>query len=210
MGCYALGLSHTTSQHAVIVMALGPVLVLLLASALGIEKLTPAKAIGMAICFGGIIALESDRGVSRDSPLLIGDLITFLSISGFSIFTVFAKRIAMRYDAISMNTYYVISGALIALPVAIWQAVHLQWGSVGWIGWAGMFYMAGGSTVASYTIFNWMLRRMDPSRVAAINYVQPVIVILISIPFLGEHATGHLLAGAALVLLGVYLAERGK
>ena len=28
-------------------------------------------------------------------------------------------------------------------PVALRQAIHLQWGSVGWIGWAGMFYMAG-------------------------------------------------------------------
>ena len=210
MGCYTLGLSHTTSQHSVIVMALGPVLVLLLASALKIESLTPAKAIGMVISFLGILALESEHGVSRQSPLLLGDFITFLSISGFSIFTVFAKRIAMRYDAISMNTYYVIAGALIALPLAIWRAIHLQWGSVGWIGWAGMFYMAGGSTVASYTIFNWILRRMEPSRVAAINYVQPVVVILISIPLLGEHPTGHLLAGAALVLLGVYLAERSK
>ena len=47
----------------------------------------------------------------------------------------------------------------------------------------------GVSTVASYTIFNWVLRYMDPSRVAAVNYVQPVIVILISIPLLGEHPT---------------------
>jgi drug/metabolite transporter (DMT)-like permease len=51
---------------------------------------------------------------------------------------------------------------------------------------------------------------MDPSRVAALNYIQPVIVILISVPLLGEHPTGHLFAGAALVLLGVYLAERSK
>ena len=210
MGGYTLGLSQTTSEHAVIVMALGPVLVLLLGSALRIEALTAAKAIGMAISFAGILALESEHRASLHSPFLRGDLTTLLAISGFSIFAVLAKRVAMRYEAVSMNTYYVVAGALIVLPLGIWRAVHLQWGSVGWVGWAGMFYMAGASTVASYTIFSWILRRMDPSRVAAINYVQPVIVILISIPLLGEHPTGHLLAGAALVLLGVYLAERSK
>lgn len=210
MGCYTLGLSQTTSEHAVVVMALGPVLVLLLGAALKIENLTPAKAAGMTISFLGVIALETEHGISRHSPLLIGDLITFLSISGFAVFAVLAKKVTMRYDAISMNTYNVIAGALLAMPVALHQGMHLQWGSVGWIGWAGMSYMAGFSTVTSYTIFNWVLRHMDPSRVAAINYVQPVIVILISIPFLGEHPTGHLLAGASLVLLGVYLAERSK
>ncbi len=164
----------------------------------------------MAISFLGVIALETEHGISRHSPLLVGDLITFLSISGFAMFAVLAKKVTMRYDAVSMNTYNVIAGALLAMPVALHQGMHLQWGSVGWIGWAGMFYMAGFSAVTSYTIFNWVLRHMDPSRVAAINYVQPVIVILISIPFLGEHPTGHLLAGASLVLLGVYLAERSK
>ncbi|HWF39964.1 MAG TPA: DMT family transporter [Candidatus Acidoferrales bacterium] len=210
MGGYTLGLSQTTSEHAVIVMALGPVLVLLLGSALKIEALTAAKAIGMAISFAGILALESEHRASLHSPFLLGDLTTLLAISGFSVFAVLAKRVAMRYEAVSMNTYYVVAGALMVLPLGLWRAIHLQWGSVGWVGWAGMFYMAGGSTVASYTIFSWILRRMDPSRVAAINYVQPVIVILISIPLLGEHPTGHLLAGAALVLFGVYLAERSK
>jgi drug/metabolite transporter (DMT)-like permease len=37
-----------------------------------------------------------------------------------------------------------------------------------------------------------------------------VVVILISIPLLGEHPTQHLLAGGLLVLVGVYLAERAK
>lgn len=207
MGCYTLGLSQTTSEHAVVVMALGPVLVLLLGAALNIEKLTLAKATGMVIFFFGIVALETEQGVSRHSPLLIGDLITLMSISGFAIFAVLAQKIAARYDAISMNTYNVIAGALIATPVALWQAGHLRWGNVGW---AGMLYMAGFSTVVSYTIFNWVLRYMGPSRVAAVNYVPPVVVILISTPLLAESPTGHLLTGAALVLFGVYLAERSK
>jgi drug/metabolite transporter (DMT)-like permease len=49
---------------------------------------------------------------------------------------------------------------------------------------------------------------MDASRVVAVNYFQPVVVFLLSIPILGEHPTVRLLASAALVLLGVYLAER--
>ena len=190
-------------------MALGPVFVLLLAAILKIESLTAAKVAGMLICFFGILLLEREKGAAH-SPLLVGDLITFASVSGFACYVVLAKPVAARYDSLSMNSYMLFSGAILALPVAIRQAIHLNWGGVGWVGWAGMFYLAAFSAVASYTIFSWVLRYMEPSRVAAINYVQPIIVILISIPILGEHPTGHLLAGAALVLLGVYLAERSK
>jgi drug/metabolite transporter (DMT)-like permease len=49
---------------------------------------------------------------------------------------------------------------------------------------------------------------MEASRVAVVSYFQPVAVILFSVPILGERPTRHLLAGTALVLLGVYLAER--
>jgi len=210
MGAYTIGLSQTTSQHAVVIMALGPILVLLLAAILRIENLTTAKVTGMGICFLGILLLESEQGISGRSPLLTGDLITFASISGFACYVALAKNVTGRYDSISMNSYILFSGAVLSLPIAVRQAVHLQWGSVGWVGWAGMFYLAGFSAVASYTVLAWVLRYMEPSRVAAVNYVQPIIVILISIPILGEHPTGHLLAGAAMVLLGVYLAERAK
>ena len=207
-GCFVLGLTQTTSEHSVIVRALGPVLVLALAVALALEKLTPAKAAGMLISFLGVVLLETGHGVELHSPLLLGDLYTFLSIASFACYTVLAKRIAMRYDAVSMNTYMVCAAGLMAAPVALHQLLHLQWGSVSWIAWAAMLYMALITTVLSYTIYSWVLRHMEPSRAAAVNYVQPVVVILISIPLLGEHPTQHLLAGGLLVLIGVYLTER--
>jgi O-acetylserine/cysteine efflux transporter len=87
--------------------------------------------------------------------------------------------------------------------------MHLDWGGVGWAGWLGMIYMAAASSVAAYTLFYWVLRYMTASRVAVVSYFQPVAVILLSIAFLHEHPTRNLLLGTALVLLGVYLAERG-
>ena len=59
-----------------------------------------------------------------------------------------------------------------------------------------------------YVLFYWLLRHMEASRVVAINYFQPVVVFLLSIPLLGERPTMRLLESAGLVLLGVYLAER--
>jgi drug/metabolite transporter (DMT)-like permease len=207
-GCFTVGLSFTTSEHSVIVVALGPIFVLLLACLLRLERLTAGKAIGMTISFLGILLLEAGHGASLHSPLLLGDAITLCGIAGFATYAVLGKRVADDYDAISMTTFNVVVAAILVSPLTIHQALHLHWRSVGWAGWAGMFYMAALSSTTAYTIFYWILRYMDASRVVVMNYCQPVLVVLLSIPILGEHPTRSFLAGSALVLLGVYLAER--
>jgi drug/metabolite transporter (DMT)-like permease len=207
-GCYTIGLNYTTSQHSVIIFAVAPIVVLLLARAIGLEALTTAKIMGMFICCGGILLLESEHGFLAHSPLVVGDLYTLAGVVGFAVYAVFGKRIAGNYDAVALNTFNSATAAVLVLPLAVRQALVLDWHAVGWAGWAGMAYMAIGSSVLAYTIFYWVLRHMEASRVAAVQYLEPLVVILVSIPFLGERPTWHLVAGGALVLVGVYLAER--
>jgi drug/metabolite transporter (DMT)-like permease len=206
-GCFTIGLSFTSSEHSVIVVALGPLLVLVFAWLLKLENLTVGKVVGMAISIAGVLLLETGHGASLHSPLVIGDLITFCGVTGFATYTVLGKRVAASYDAISMTAFNIVVAAILVSPFTVRQALHLDWGKVGWVGWAGMLYMAALSSTAAYMVFYWILRYMDASRVVVLNYCQPVLVVLLSIPLLGEHPTRNFVAGSALVLLGVYLAE---
>lgn len=206
-GCFVLGLARTTSEHSVLIVASGPILILLLASVMKLEKLTLAKSLGMAISFLGVLLLETEHGSPVHSPLLVGDLLTLTGTLGFSLYTVLGKRVAAAYDTLSMNTFTTTVAAAVFLPLALHRGMRLDWKTVGWEGWAGLFYMAALSAVAGYLLFYWLLRHMDASRVVAVNYFQPVVVVLLSIPLLGEHPTGRLLASGALVISGVYLAE---
>ena len=207
-GCFIVGLGSTTSSHSAILIASSPIIILLLASAMRLETLTIAKALGMAICFVGVTLLETEHGSPVHSPLLVGDLITLAGVIGFSAYAVLGKKVARAYDTVSMNTFNAAAAAILLMPLAVRQGIRLDWKGVGWVGWAGLFYMASLSAVAGYLLFYWALRHMDASRVVAVNYFQPVMVVLLSIPLFGERPTPRLLASAALVILGVYLAER--
>jgi drug/metabolite transporter (DMT)-like permease len=209
-GGFVLGLSLTTSEHSVIIVALGPILILAMARAMGLERLTAGKVLGMLISFSGVILLETERGSPLHSPLLLGDVISLVGTLGYSIYTVLAKRVAGSYDTISMNTFCATVGAILWLPIALRQGSRLNWGGVGAAGWAGLLYMVLGSAVGGYLLFYWLLRHMEASRVVVVNYLQPVIVVLLSIPLLGERPTARLLASGALVLLGVYLTEHAS
>jgi len=209
-GSFVIGLSLTKSAHSAIIVALGPILILVMARAMGLETLTAGKVFGMLISFSGVLVLETDSGSPLHSPLLLGDLITLAGTLGYSIYAVLAKRVADSYDTISMNTFNAGIAAVLWLPLALRQGIRLNWAAVGPVGWAGLAYMVLCSAVGGYLLFYWLLRYMDASRVVVVNYLQPVVVVLLSIPLLGERPTSRLLASGALVLLGVYLTEHAS
>jgi drug/metabolite transporter (DMT)-like permease len=214
-GGYTVGLNYTTSERSVVMVAITPIVVLVLARWLGLEKLTPLKITGMLVATAGVLLLETEHGSLGHAPLALGDFITFLGVVGFSVFSVLGKRVMdptgqdpNAYDAISFNTFTLVAAALLLLPLAIRQGMRLDWRAAGVEGWGGLLYMAIFSSVIAYTLFYWVLRYMEASRVAAIDYFQPFIVIFLSVLFLNEHPTGHILSGGALVVAGVYLVEK--
>ena len=87
-------------------------LVLVLAVALEVEKLTLAKATGMAISFLGS---DPARGRARIfATFAIADRGPVHIPEYFGLFDLYGsceESIAMRYDAVSMNTYYVMPRA---------------------------------------------------------------------------------------------------
>lgn len=207
---FTVGLSRTTSGHSAMILAVGPIIILIFAHAIKLESLTAAKLVGMAIAFVGVAILATEQGLNlRHSATLAGDIFTLFGTTSFAIYVVLGKKVARQYDSISMNTINLAAASILLLPITIHQAILLDWRSVGRAGWAGLFYMAAVSSVAAYTLFYWVLRYMDASRVAAVNYLQPIGAVVVAAAFLGEMPTRNLLLGGVLILLGVYLAERG-
>lgn len=209
-GCFTLGLAYNLAAHASVILSSAPVLVLLLACALRLEHLTAGKLLGTVLAVAGVVLLATQKGFSVHSRVLEGDLITLAGSVGFAIYTVLGKKVAGRYDSLTMNTFNSLGAGIVSLPVAVHQAFHVEWGRVGWQGWAGLIYMVVGSSVIAYLIYYWALKNMTASRVASISYFQPLTVTLLGIVFLGEHPTPLLYAGGVLVLSGVYIVERAR
>jgi drug/metabolite transporter (DMT)-like permease len=68
--------------------------------------------------------------------------------------------------------------------------------------------MAVFSSVLGYLMYYYALTHMPASRVSTFSYLQPVLAIFLAMVFLGERAEPSLFSGGALVLAGVFLAER--
>lgn len=208
-GLFIVGLNYTTAAHSVLIVASGPILVLLLARAYKLEKITRAKIFGMATCFAGVAILVLGDELHRHAGTWIGDLIALGGTCGFALYTVLAKRVARQYDTISMNTFCNLAGAIFLLPLTVREAARLDWTAVGAAGWLGLTYTVLVSSIGAYLVFFWALAHLPASRLAVFTYLETPIAALLAVLILGESPTLALLVGGGLILLGVYLAEFG-
>ncbi len=207
---FTLSLNYTSVGRVALISAISPVMVLLMAWLDRLEPLTWPKFIGMGLAFAGIALLAGEEGLAGHPAALRGDLLALAATVGLAIFTVACKRVAHRYDALTIGAYSALVGAVIALPFAWKEAARLNWHAVPWQGWAGMVYMAVFGSVVGYLAFYRLVELLSASQVASLYYVQPVVATALGVLLLGEHAGRGFLAAAALVAAGVVIAERSR
>jgi drug/metabolite transporter (DMT)-like permease len=132
-----------------------------------------------------------------------------LAALSFALFTVFGKEVTAQYSTITMNTYAYVSGAVVLLPLTLWEAARAPLAHVSAGGWLAAIYMALFPSVIAYLIYYHALAHMTASRLSAFSYLQPVFAAIMGVAILGESLGAPEIAGGLVILAGVYTAERG-
>jgi drug/metabolite transporter (DMT)-like permease len=212
--CFTVGLRYTLVGHAAVIVGLGPVYILFLAVLFRLEQATWHKAIGMGLALLGMVVLASEYGISPRSASFAGDAITMTGSIGFAIYVVLGKRVADKYDTLTMTAFNHFAGALLVLPLAIREARIMSHAgtlkTVQWQGWAALAYMAVFSSALAYVLYFWMLRYLEASQLAAFTYVLPVLATILGILWLGEKGSWVQVLGGVLALGGVYWIESSR
>jgi drug/metabolite transporter (DMT)-like permease len=63
-------------------------------------------------------------------------------------------------------------------------------------------------TALGFLTWSFALRRLDAGRAASLNYLIPVVAVLLGWGYLGERPPALAFAGGAACLVGVYVARR--
>ncbi|MBM3726136.1 MAG: DMT family transporter [Acidobacteria bacterium] len=205
---FVLGIERTSVAHAAITVGLSPMIVLAMSSWVGHERPSARKIVGMAVALGGVLFIQLSKGGDSRATLL-GDFCIFLSIVSFAIFTVFGKHMTESHGGAVVNTWAYVGGTLLFAPLALWQGWGFDFSTVPGTVWLGILYMAVFPSVLSYLIFYWALTHIPASRVSAFSYLNPFLATLFAILMLGESLSPAFITGGLLVLLGVFVTERG-
>lgn len=205
---FVRGLDHTVPSHSSLVVALGPIFVLILASLFLDEPIGFKKVTGILLSFAGVMALSLHADFTLDRSHLEGDLTTAGAVLSFAIYTIAGKGAVSEFGALRTTAYSHLFGALFLVPAASLVSPAPPT-SVSSRGLLALLYMAVFASALAYLIFYRGLRDLGAARVAALSYFQPLLAIAISVGAAQEALTARILYGGALVLAGVIVAERG-
>ncbi|HEV2350484.1 MAG TPA: DMT family transporter [Terriglobia bacterium] len=204
------GLSRSSVAHTGLIVALGPVMVLVLSCLMHLEALTALKIVGMIVSFTGVGFLTLGKAGEVSGATMKGDLILLGGTAVFAYYTVLVKGVVEQYDPLTFNVLIFVLGAALMVPFTLRNILNIRWTLLPSIAWWGLTFMVLFGSVAAYLIFAFALRELTAARVAAFSYLQPAIATALGIWLLGETLTRGVVAGGVLILLGVYLTERER
>ena len=192
------GLERTSSAHAALWLALGPVLSAGLGFFIGTEQVGRAGFAGAALAGVGTLLLGAD-GLRIGRGYLVGDLLLLGALGASTLELHLIKPLATRYGKIPMSTASTVLGGLLYGLAALPALAGEPWAALGL--WTWVAVLAGGAIGVG--LGRWVkvraLRRLGPTRVIVYGNLVPFATLLIAWLALG-HAPSMFEVGAGLLI----------
>jgi drug/metabolite transporter (DMT)-like permease len=207
VGLVTYGIHWSTAFSSSLILAIGPVFTLLILRAHGIERMTRAQVIGVAVAFVGVLVFLSDKLIGANWRASGGDLVLVVSAAFFSYYTVAAKPLIERHGGVTVMTYATLLGSAPVVLISLPAGLQVDWANVSPAIWAGMLWAVLVSAFLGWMVWGWINAVRGVARTAPLLYMMPPVAGLVAWATTGESYTAVKIAGAVLALAGVALAQ---
>ena len=202
-----VGTRHTTAGVAALVVALAPGMTLVLATALGLDRMRTRQIGGLAVAFAGVavvIALGTGEALSFES--VKGPVIVVGAPLSFALYNVILKPLFARHDLLALTAAASLAGTVGLLPLVRGSTLETA-RDVSAADAALLLYLGLLATLLGYIAWNVGLRGLGPTRAVAYTYAISPLAVVIGAVVLDEPVTLWLAVGGVLVVGGIAAAQ---
>lgn len=207
---FFLGMQTIAAGRASLIVATNPIFISLLSALFFRQRLDAKKVAGIFLCLTGATIV-----ISRGDPLSIftggvgwGDVYLLACVASWVAYSLIGKAIMKDISPLAAVTYSCIIGGAALLVPALLEGLSGRIGGFYPRDWIGILYLGFFGTVLGFFWYYEGIRAIGPSRASVfINFV-PVSGVFFGWLMLDEAVNLSLIAGAALVMAGVYLTNR--
>ena len=202
-----VGTRYTTSGVAALVVALAPGMTLVIALALGLDRVRLRNVAGLAVAFVGVaivVAMGSGSELSLASTK--GPLIVLGAPLAFALYNVILKPLLGRHDLLALTAATSLIGIVGLLPLIRGSTIETVTDASATEA-ALLLYLGVLGTLLGYIAWNIGLRGLGPTKAVAYTYAISPLAVLIGAVVLGETVTLWLVLGGALVVSGIVAAQ---
>ena len=216
---YFLAIHRLEIGVSLVIQYLGPLLVALWARFVGKEHVRRRIWVALALALGGLsLVVDLWRGVSLDG---FGVMFSLLSAVTFAAYLLLAEHAVGTRDPISLlcfgflfaTVFWAIAQPWWSFPFGIAgerSSLHGNLASLHLPVWALIAWVVVAGTIAPFFLIVGALQHLPATRVGLIAMLEPVIGTLVAFAWLDETLGAQQLAGGAVVLAGIVLAQTAR
>lgn len=211
-GMVTVAEEEVTSSLASLISAASPLLVFVGSVLFGLQKFTFRALAGVILGFSGILLVFRDGLEDLVNPdYRMGVLFIFIAITGWAAGSIFTKKLNLQNQNISLNLFYqfVFAGIFQSLLAF---AVHGEPNPQEWSmkSWFATVYLAVFGSVAAYFAFHYALKKISPTQISLLSYVNTIIAIILGWWILNEEISAMFIIATALIISGVFITNYQK
>lgn len=204
-----VGFHHTSGAMGSVLIATNPLFAVVFAHFLVAgDRMTAARALGLLVAMAGTsLVLLGDADVAALDPGAAGNWIVLSSAVMLGLRLSLSARFVRRIDPTKVAIWQMV----LSLPLFGAGALLLEeiaWDRVGIGPIAGLLFQGVVIAGVGFTVSYHLMKRYTPSVMMSFNFVSPVAGVLFAAWLLGDRIGPFLLAGMALVAVGLYLVAR--
>ena len=193
------GIKYTKASNAGVLINMNVLFIAILSVIFLKEKMNSMKFAGIIMGFAGAAIIVSP---TFSINLNMGNILILLSAFSWAVYSIVGKKLLEEYDAITITTYAFIIGTLAFIPFLHFPArISLK-------SWTCILYLAILCSVFGYVAWYKALEKMEASKVAIYLNLIPLFSIILAFFILKEVITLSIIAGAILIMIGIYLTEK--
>lgn len=207
-GLFFLGMKDATVASAAIVAQVGVPVSALFSMVVLRERIRPWRAFGILLTLAGTVAIIWDGGALALSGglLFVAAGASMGALAAVLIKTIDGVKPLQLQAWVSFSSLWPLLALSAILEPGAWHAG--VWGH--WQVWACIAYSGICASLIAHTVFYGLLQRHDATVIMPLTLMMPMFAVLMGVLFFGEALSARLLAGGAVVLVGVlFIVLRG-
>ncbi len=208
---FVFGLKFTTATISQTLYAGGPMIAGVLSYFILKDRITLKKVLGIIIGFVGTSLIIFGPVINSSSVwngTIIGNILLFLGVTSFSLYTVLSKKYNDGYSPMALIKYFIFTTLFIQTILVFFSGFKNEIASIVHISslaWFCIVFVGLVSTILYYFLYQYILKSATPVLASMTLYLQPLSGILWARILLGEKFTTIFAIGGVLIFAGIAL-----
>lgn len=207
------GVSYVSGSLASIIIATIPLCVPFGMAVVFKEKLNPMAIVGVLLSLVGIVVMmiNEEGGGLHVEANPIGILFLVGAVFVAVVYTVVLVKVLGRYKPYTITAYQNLFGLIYFIPIVlVFERESLPMLSWSWEMWGRLAFLGVFCSTVSYVCFNIGIKSVGATAASVYNNLIPVFTLILAVAIGQESLTLTKVAGMAIVMLGLFLAQIKK